>query len=593
MFYIVKTGISIEDIVIVNNVDSLANGYKSKKYNIFKCLNEEDLFLKLLQIFSREPYWKIVELIRKFEINASNDYLIKSYCSKSNRLKYYKGSDIYLIFSKQQELNKLDLISICTKQEYINYENKSLHFIIKIKKEILPFCLSFLLKKFTAKDFYFCFKNITGIKNIPTINSNSSTFFIVKNKSKIISYHTSYDSALKAIKLIEDINLDNCGFLKLEIFEVNDYEELLDSIDYFKIQKSSNFEKYMIDYNWYFDYCLSKKYIDISKLNLKNDVFLIRDKNGETVIKDNQIEMYNYVKENKLYSEDIFFFKNGGGDYNGIIKCFEEIKDEFSCDSAVFEYLGKINYIEKIKILKELSEIVINARKQNSVHYSFFCKSDESKFELAFFEDDFNFHKHITSLDYSINCLSYGILNLKALRSIFNPSSQFTYNAKLLRTDISFNISALFKDNEKKSDLFKSLKDMDAILDVDACFKNNKSACGVVVRDKNNEIITKISRKLNATTSVEAEIKGAIFALDYITRLEPNLKNICLRFDCFSVADYLVSTSSSDIGVYYHNFISNIVAQYPDLNIYIKKVRGHSADVFNDIADSLAGNFFN
>ena len=134
---------------------------------------------------------------------------------------------------------------------------------------------------------------------------------------------------------------------------------------------------------------------------------------------------------------------------------------------------------------------------------------------------------------------------------------------------------------------------MDIILDVDAYLKNNKSACGVVVRDSNNEIVAKISKKLDATTSVEAEIKGAIFAIDFITKLEPNIKNICLRYDCFSVADYLISAPTSEIGSTYQTFMKNVVYNNPELNVYIKKVRGHSSDFFNDIADSLAGNFFN
>lgn len=591
MFYIIKKGVAIDDVEIIQNRNIIENNtfYES---NITECSNEEDLFLKLLQMFPRDTYYKVAEVIRKFGAEVSDDYLIKSYCSKCNRLKYYQGEDIYLILHSPKNINRLEIVSICTRNEYLSYEDKENYNIIKIKKEELPLYLSLLLKRFTAKDFYFCFKNITGIRNTPIVNSNSSEFYIVKNKFKIISYHTSRDLALKTVKLIEAMNPEGTNFFKLKIFEVEGYEALLDTIDNFKIQKSSDFEKYMIDYDWYFDYCTSKKYIDISNLDLKEDVFLIRNKDGETIIKENQEEMYEYIKENKLYSEDIFFFENVNSDYNSIIKYFDFVQKELSIDSVLNTYLKDVTYIEKIKTLNNLTEITNNKSNKEDISYSL-CKSDLDGYQLNFFSDDFSFHKYITSLDYGINCLSYGKISITRLRNILKPAPASKNNNKLSRTDISFNVSNLFKKNKTNLELLKSLKDMDIILDVDAYLKNNKSACGVVVRDSNNEIVAKISKKLDATTSVEAEIKGAIFAIDFITKLEPNIKNICLRYDCFSVADYLISAPTSEIGFTYQTFMKNVVYNNPELNVYVKKVRGHSSDFFNDIADSLAGNFFN
>lgn len=588
MFYIIKKGIRIDDIIITKDKDIFNENCIGN--HVIECFNEEDLLLKLLSIFSKDSYFKIVEVIRKFNVEVSNDYLIKSYCSKCNRLKYYQGDDIYLLLGNQQDTNRLEVLSICTKYEYITHKDNLNGYLLRIKKESLPFYLSLLLKRFTAKDFYFCFKNLTGIRNIPTISSQNSQFYIVKNKSKIVSYHISYDLALKCVKLIEETLPDN-NSLKLKIHEVDGYEALLDSIDNFKIQKSSDFEKYMIDYDWYLDYCTSKKYIDISNLDLKDNVFLIRNKNGETIIKNNQNDMYSYIKENKLYAEDVFFFKNVDADYNSVIKYFDLIRTELSVDYTLSEYLKDVTYVDKVKILNTLVEISKDTENNNDVSYSL-SKSDVYGYDLSFFKEEFSFHKHITSLDYGVDSLTYGQISIKILRSIFKPENKPKTNNKLSRTDIAFNVSSLFNKNNNV-ELLKSLKEMDMTIDVDAYLKNNKSACGVVVRDNNNEILIKISRKLDAKTSVEAEIKGAIFALNYITRLEPNAKNICLRYDCFSVADYLISEPTSNIGVKYQKFVKDITRKYPDLNIYIKKVRGHSSDFFNDIADSLAGNFFN
>lgn len=595
MIHVFKKGDCLDNVFIHENED-LNSEHKNQlqDYEYFECSNEEELFLKLLSLFPKEPYWNISCIMKKFEISATRDFLIKSYCSKCNRLQFYHGEDLFLLLKNANGKQKIEILAICTPYEYRQHDIKEVSSIIKIKKETLPFYLSLFLNRFTARDFYFCFKNITGIRNVPIINYNSSHFYLVKNKSKIISYHVSEDMALRASKLIDDIKVDKPDYFNIKVIKVDDYESLLNAMDNCKIQKSSDFEKYMIDYDWYFDYCISKKHIDIRNFNFDHDVFLIRDKNGETVAKENPREMFNYIKENKLYSEDIFFLKNCDTDYNSTVKFFELFKKELTHDVILSEYLLDINYLEKVTILNSLIEQVNTAKPKQNICYSL-TKSNENDFKLAFFNDITYFHKHITSLDYGIENLSHGELELTKLRHILNPILQEKIKANkiLSRTDVALNISNLFKTEDLHGEYLKSLKDMDSIIDVDAYLKNDKSACGIVMRNKSNEIIAKISRKLDATTSVEAEIKGAMFALKYITQIEPNLNNICIRYDCFSVADYLVSTPSSEIGSAYQAFVKSIIDMNPNLNIYIKKVRGHSSDLFNDIADSLAGNFFN
>ena len=142
----------------------------------------------------------------------------------------------------------------------------------------------------------------------------------------------------------------------------------------------------MIDFDWYFDYCSSKRYIDISNLDLKDDVFLIRNKNGETIIKNNEIEMYQYIKENKLYAEDIFFFKNADTDYNSVIKCFEIITEEFSYNETLSEYLKKLTYVDKIKVLNNITEAISSAYQEGDICYSL-CKSTDYGTDLAFFDN--------------------------------------------------------------------------------------------------------------------------------------------------------------------------------------------------------------
>lgn len=595
MIHVFKKGDCLDNLFIHESEDLISEHEKRlHDYEHFECLNEEELFLKLLSLFPREPYWNISYIMKKFEINATRDFLIKSYCSKCNRLQHYHGEDLFLLIRQVSGKQNIEILAICTPYEYRQNVIKGASATIKIKKETLPFYLSLFLNRFTAKDFYFCFKNITGIKNVPVINYTSSHFYLVKYKSKIISYHISEDTALRASKLVDDIKIHKANHFKASTIKVDDYESLLNAIDNSKIQKLSDFDKYMIDYDWYFDYCISKKHIDIRNFNFDKDMFLIRDKNGETIAKEIQKDMFEYIKDNKLYSEDIFFLKNCDTDYNTTSKFFEALKKEFSHDNILTDYLSTIHYLEKVTVLNTLIEQIDTVKQKQNIYYSL-TKSNEDDFKLAFFNDINYFHKHITSLDYGVENLSHGELESTKLRHILKPVSQekLKGNKFLSRTDVALNISNLFKTEDLHGEYLKSLKDMDSIIDVDAYLKNGKSSCGVVIRNKSNEIIAKISKRLDATTSVEAEIKGAMFALKYITSIEPNLENICLRYDCFSVADYLVSIPSSEIGSLYQGFVKHIVDKNPNLNIYIKKVRGHSSDLFNDIADSLAGNFFN
>lgn len=596
MIHIFKKGNFLEDIAIYTDENiKLKDSSENEISEHFECLNEEDLFLKLLQMFPKEPYWRIFDILKNFNISATRDFLIKSYCSKSARLRYYAGENLYLVFNYSENKFNLEILFICTYYEYKNYINNENYSVIKIKKETLPFYLSLFLNRFTSRDFYFCFKNITGLKNIPVISYNSSEFYLVKNRNKIISYHISEDTALKTLNLVNELNDENNKYFNPGIIKVNNYEEFLTAIDNSKIKKASDFDRYMIDYDWYFDYCISKKHIDVSNLILDNDVFLIRDKTGETIAKENQKDMYNYIKNNKLYSEDIFYFRKSDINFNDTNKYFNLIEKEFSHDDILLNYLSTIDYLSKVKIVNSLLDKISSKNIKGNIYYSL-NKINEKDSKLLFFNDISFFHKHMASFEYGTCSLSHGELDITSIRRILEPALKNRNNTNKVfsRADVAFNISNLFKEDNHNGDYLKSIKNMTSVIDVDAYLKENKSSCGVVIRNNNNEIIVKIAKKLDASTSVEAEIKGAMFALEYITSLEPDLsKDICLRYDCFSVADYLVSEATSDIGKIYKDFVKNIIKKHPNLNIYIKKVRGHSSDFFNDIAHSLAGNFFN
>ena len=431
MIRVLKKGILLEDLIIYDTENNnYTNQGTDETYEVTDCLNEEDLFLKLLLMFPREPYWRISEVLKKFNISASRDFLIKSYCSKSARLRYYNGDDLYLIVDYNGHKFNLEILSICTYYEYKNYVEKEDCFVIKIKKETLPFYLSLFLNRFTSKDFYFCFKNITGIINIPIINYQSSEFYLVKNRNKIISYHSSEDTALKTLNLINELNQENNKYFYTDILKVNNYEEFITAIDHNKIQKESDFTRYMIDYDWYFDYCISKKHIDVNNLEFETDVFLIRDKTGETIAKENSKDMYDYIKNNKLYSEDIFYLKKNEVDYKDINRTFDLLKKEIVHDEVLVTFFNELKYLDKVKIINSISDKVTTIKPKENIYYSL-TKFKDEKCKLIIFNDKNFFHKHITALDYNMQNLTYGELDITSIRRILEPIFKNKNNNKI------------------------------------------------------------------------------------------------------------------------------------------------------------------
>ena len=68
-----------------------------------------------------------------------------------------------------------------------------------------------------------------------------------------------------------------------------------------------------------------------------------------------------------------------------------------------------------------------------------------------------------------------------------------------------------------------------------------------------------------------------------------NFSEICLRYDYVGIFEYLISCPTTDISKEYQEFFRKIVNNN-DIEIYFKKVKAHSLDEYNELADYLAGN---
>ena len=158
---------------------------------------------------------------------------------------------------------------------------------------------------------------------------------------------------------------------------------------------------------------------------------------------------------------------------------------------------------------------------------------------------------------------------------------------KFKSDDFVFNLSYLYSKTDRPIPRLKKLKDVQCIIDVDSSLDNGMASCGIVIRDSHGRILGKISKRLNANTSVEAEIKGAMHAIKYA--ILEDFTEICLRYDYVGIFEYLIGEATTEIRKEYQEFVLDVVNKY-NVDIYFKKVKAHSLDEYNDLADYLAGN---
>lgn len=125
---------------------------------------------------------------------------------------------------------------------------------------------------------------------------------------------------------------------------------------------------------------------------------------------------------------------------------------------------------------------------------------------------------------------------------------------------------------------------------VDGSFnvKTNIFSCGVVIIHNNQEI--KLKEKfedsnLASMRNVAGEIKGAMKAMEYC--IQNNINELHIFYDYDGIEKWCTGDwktnkpATSEYKKFYNDMKNN-------LDIYFHKVKGHSGDKYNDMADALA-----
>lgn len=133
-------------------------------------------------------------------------------------------------------------------------------------------------------------------------------------------------------------------------------------------------------------------------------------------------------------------------------------------------------------------------------------------------------------------------------------------------------------------------ENMDAIFYVDGSYdiRSGSFSYGIVVLKDDNEIL--LNKKyensdLSSMRNVAGEIMGARSAIEYA--LEHGYKNIEIHFDYEGIEKWALGLwkTNKDGTIEYKKFYDGIKNE---INVHFVKVKGHSGDKYNDLADRLA-----
>ena len=109
-----------------------------------------------------------------------------------------------------------------------------------------------------------------------------------------------------------------------------------------------------------------------------------------------------------------------------------------------------------------------------------------------------------------------------------------------------------------------------------------KGGCGIVILDENKNVLKKISKGYNLTTSTRMELMAILTGLQNIG--EKN-SSILLYTDSFMAINGFNKRNIPTVNLDLWNKIYELSK---DFDIQIKHVKGHNGDKYNEICDELA-----
>ena len=553
-----------------------------------------ELFVYLFDNNNNLSFFDIFKILSSNNIDFNKCELIRYYISNSQCIKE-TNEEIYI----KIKINKgsiYEILSILPKTVSNNKVIKGASLTLKIQKHFIPLYLSIFIKDYGIEDYYMTTKEILGdSKKIPFFDlyNHNKEYYIVKNRDKIVYISPTKKVADYYIELIGSIRKDASQYFVPNIEIICGFKNL---INYLKIQNpniSPNNFKNIVNFIKIHDGTDENDLESYSLVSNQNSNYIIRTKEDDYILKDSIEDAYNFIIENKIHAPELMEVD----EMKRMVSKREVLKSillsNIMDSDTEIDKLNGVSILEEDNLVKIYSNIVtILLKKRNSSPYiAIVLKNNFSNYDILFFfdEDSLNLYKEynknevrfISTNEISLESIKNKLIE-KNLEIVMNEENNFS------SLDVAINLTPLYKNNKTfNSPKIKHLKDIPCIIDVDSSLDEGIASCGIVLRDSSNRILGKISRGLDASTSVEAEIKGAMHAIKYA--IMEDFREVCVRYDYVGIFEYLISNPTTDIAKEYQDFFNRIVNNN-NIEIYFKKVKAHSLDEYNELADYLAGN---
>ena len=570
-------------------ITELKRNFIDNQSSIFNSI--EDIFVFLFDSTEKLSFLDIFKIFSLNNIEYSKSDLIKYYIFNTSSI-YNCDDEVYM----KIKINKgsvYEILSILPKENLSKKNIKGVSLTLKMQKQYIPFYLAIFIKEYTIEEYYLTIKNIfKGNKEIPYVDlyNHDKEFYVIKNRDKIVYISTNRDMADHYVNIISTIRKDKSMYFVPNIELIYGFKNL---VNYLKLQNLNvqiNNIKNIVDFKSEFK---SINDIDSSYSNELLDgnsfKFVLRTEEDDFILKDNVGDMYDFILKNKIHSPDIMKLLN----MKKVISNREVFKSVYLSNVLEIKDIEKLNELSVldsdnlIKIYSNLISIILDCKYNPLI--ALLLDNKTNIYDAKFFLSEEYLNSYIESeervLVLNKNFISDDYLKTKMMEKnleiLMSEQNNFKSN------DFVVNLSCLYSKTDRQRDKIKQLKDIQCIIDVDSSLDSGMASCGIVIRDGKGKILGKISKRLNATTSVEAEIRGAMHAIKYA--ILEDFKEICVRYDYVGIFEYLIDEATTEIRREYQEFFSDIVDKY-DVDIFFKKVKAHSLDEYNDLADYLAGN---
>lgn len=552
-----------------------------------------ELFIYLFDSTNNLSFYDIFKIFSSNNLEFNKNDFIKYYIANSKDIKN-TNEDIYI----KIKINKgciYEILSILPKSLSIKKSVKGASLTLKVSKQIIPFYLAIFIKEYTIEDYYFTSRDLCGdsrAMNFIDLYNHNRQYYIVKNRDKVVYIATTKNMAQYYINLISSIRRDDSLYFVPNIELVSGFKNLINYLKIYNPKIDINSMKNLVDFANIKNISYIENEPEDWLVNEFDKRYIVKTKVGDYILKDNVDEIFDFIISNKVSDPELMAVSN----VKNVISRSEVLKSVFLVNAIDkeedLEILNGISILESNNLIKIYSNIVniLLLKRLSSPCIAVLLNNENMEYDVLFFLDKNSFNTYIKNKGDKVKLLSFNMLSLESIKEKFvekNLEILMSEGKNFTPIDVAINLSELYKTKKESSMKIKLLKEIQCIIDVDASLDEDRACCGIVLRDSSGKILGKISREISATTSVEAEVRGAMYAIKYA--IMEDFTEICLRYDYVGIFEYLISEPSTEIAKEYQEFFRKIVNNN-EIQIYFKKVKAHSLDEYNELADYLAGN---